>query len=78
LSPNVPCLLGPDRRDKTGFGLVVPDLLGYGGTDKPVEPVAYKLKDMSFDLVDILESIEWITRTSIITISHDWYAPEAC
>ncbi|KUJ06698.1 putative epoxide hydrolase 2 [Mollisia scopiformis] len=52
-----------------GYGVVVPDLLGYGDTDKPTEPEAYGLKKMATDFVEILnkESIG-----TVIGVGHDW------
>lgn len=52
-----------------GFGVLVPDLLGYGDTDSPVEVAAYSLKRMSDHLAEILakEGIE-----TVIGVGHDW------
>ncbi|KZP16706.1 alpha/beta-hydrolase [Athelia psychrophila] len=52
-----------------GYGLIVPDLLGYGGTDKPTEPEMYKLSAIAKDIVDILDAEKVQT---VISISHDW------
>jgi len=57
---------------RTGFGLIVPDLLGYAGTDKPTDVTAYSMKAMSQDLVDIVDSLEWARASRVIVISHDW------
>ena len=35
--------------------MLIPDLLGYGGTDKPTSPAAYKVKEMATEVMDILE-----------------------
>lgn len=52
-----------------GFGVLVPDLLGYGDTDSPVEVEAYSLKRMSGHLTEIMtnEGIE-----KVIGVGHDW------
>lgn len=52
-----------------GFGLVVPDMLGYGGTDKPLTPESYKSSSMSDDIVQLLdaENID-----NVVAIGHDW------
>ena len=52
-----------------GYGLIVPDLLGYGGTDKPKEVEAYRLKPMAEDLIAFLDAygIE-----KVIGVGHDW------
>jgi pimeloyl-ACP methyl ester carboxylesterase len=52
-----------------GYGLIVPDLLGYGGTDKPSDPAAYRMKKMAAELVELLD---YLTINSVIGIGHDW------
>jgi pimeloyl-ACP methyl ester carboxylesterase len=52
-----------------GYGLVVPDQLGYGGTDKPKESSAYVHSRLAQDLVDILDHEN---VTDVIAIGHDW------
>lgn len=37
-----------------GYGLLAPDLLGYGDTDKPSDPSAYRLKKMCDEVAAIL------------------------
>jgi soluble epoxide hydrolase/lipid-phosphate phosphatase len=49
--------------------LIIPDCLGYGGTDKPEDTNLYAYKDQAHDLTDILEN-ENVTST--IIIGHDW------
>lgn len=54
-----------------GYGIIVPDLLGYGATDKPKEVEAYQLKKMSQDVVSILD----IENTGkVYGVGHDWFA----
>ncbi|KAJ7592486.1 Alpha/Beta hydrolase protein [Mycena floridula] len=52
-----------------GYGLIVPDMLGYGGTFKPTNVEAYKSTLICKDLVEILDS-EKISKC--IVIGHDW------
>ncbi len=52
-----------------GCGLVVPDMLGYAGTDKPVDTAAYQASLICKDLVDILDAEE---IRQPIAIGHDW------
>ncbi|RDW63563.1 hypothetical protein BP6252_11108 [Coleophoma cylindrospora] len=52
-----------------GYGLIVPDLLGYGGTDKPSDPAAYLMKKMAAELVELLDHLSVQT---VIGIGHDW------
>jgi len=58
-----------DFFQREGFGLIVPDMLGYGGTSKPTNPEDYVPSLIVQDLVDILnaESVE-----KSIAIGHDW------
>lgn len=50
--------------------IVVPDLLGYAGTDKPTDLEAYNYRLMCQDMLDLLaaEGIE----DNVITIGHDF------
>ncbi|KAI0298752.1 alpha/beta-hydrolase [Multifurca ochricompacta] len=52
-----------------GYGLVVPDMLGYGGTDKPSDPMAYVASGHTSDIIDILDA-EKVEKS--ILIGHDW------
>lgn len=51
--------------------IVVPDLLGYGGTSKPTNPKDYQIKGMTDDVMEIFKA-ENIT-SPIIPMGHDWY-----
>ncbi|KAL9128269.1 MAG: hypothetical protein Q9217_003031 [Psora testacea] len=55
--------------EERGYGLIVPDLLGYGGTDKPKEKEAYKLKKMSDEVVGILDAE---AVKVCVGVGHDW------
>ncbi|KAF5372159.1 hypothetical protein D9758_004952 [Tetrapyrgos nigripes] len=52
-----------------GYGLLVPDMLGYGGTSKPLDPQLYVSSLVTRDIIDILdaESIE-----QAVVVAHDW------
>ena len=52
-----------------GFGVIVPDLLGYGDTDAPQDVGAYRMKTMSRHILDLL-NLEGVSRC--IAIGHDW------
>ena len=52
-----------------GFGVIVPDMLGYGGTAKPEETEAYKSSLITKDLVDILDHED---VQDVIAVGHDW------
>ncbi|KAF2020081.1 epoxide hydrolase [Aaosphaeria arxii CBS 175.79] len=49
--------------------IIVPDCLGYAGTDKPDDTSLYAYKDQAQDLVDILEHE---SAVDTIIIGHDW------
>ena len=53
-----------------GYGLLIPDMLGYGGTDKPSGPAAYVGTKVAQDIVDILDTLG---LQKVIGIGHDWY-----
>jgi pimeloyl-ACP methyl ester carboxylesterase len=54
-----------------GYGIVAPDMLGFGRTSRPLDPNAFRANLMAKDIIDILnkESID-----KVIGIAHDWYA----
>lgn len=52
-----------------GFGIIVPDLLGYGGTDKPTDAASYKMELMAQDIVDLVDNEN---ATQVIALAHDW------
>ncbi|EKM54100.1 uncharacterized protein PHACADRAFT_196533 [Phanerochaete carnosa HHB-10118-sp] len=55
------------------FGVIVPDMLGYGDTDKPEDPAAYCGSLLIQDLVDILDK-ENVDK--VIVVGHDYFHPE--
>lgn len=52
-----------------GYGLIVPDLLGYGDTSKPHDLAAYTMHAMSRHIVELLDA-ERIDR--VAGVAHDW------
>ncbi|TFK55629.1 alpha/beta-hydrolase [Heliocybe sulcata] len=54
---------------KRGYRVIVPDMLGYGGTDKPKETKEYSPKRLSDDMAALLDLDE--IRKAVI-IGHDW------
>ena len=42
---------------RLGYRVVVPDMLGYGGTDKPEDPAAYVPRRLSADLAALLDAL---------------------
>jgi pimeloyl-ACP methyl ester carboxylesterase len=51
-----------------GYGILVPDLLGYGGTSKPTSAEEYKAKNMAAEIIEILDHERLI---KIHAVSHD-------
>lgn len=61
----VPFLVG------LGFRVIVPDMLGYGGTDAPQEIEAYSLKNLSADIADLAR--QFVGQDGQIVLGgHDW------
>ncbi|KAF8898872.1 Alpha/Beta hydrolase protein [Infundibulicybe gibba] len=52
-----------------GFGLLVPDMIGFGGTDKPTDPETYRPSLVCKDIIDILDAEH--LQNSVIAIGHD-------
>lgn len=50
--------------------LYIFSMLGYGGTDKPLDASLYRIKLMAKDLSDILDAEN---LDKVIVIGHDWY-----
>ena len=51
-----------------GYGVLAPDLLGYGDTDSPIQVEAYSYKRMSGHLAEILDK-EGIEK--VVGVGHD-------
>ncbi|KAB8221466.1 Alpha/Beta hydrolase protein [Aspergillus novoparasiticus] len=51
-----------------GYGVIAPDLLGYGGTSKPTNLAAYKTKSMAAEIISILNA-EGIDK--VHAVGHD-------
>ncbi|KAF8885233.1 Alpha/Beta hydrolase protein [Gymnopilus junonius] len=52
-----------------GYGVIAPDLLGYGDTSAPDDVNQYKTLDMAEDVVDILKDLGVY---KVIGVAHDW------
>ncbi|CAK5262480.1 unnamed protein product [Mycena citricolor] len=59
--------IGPWAR--AGYRVIVPDMLGYGGSDAPVDPAQYTTKRLADDLAALLTALS-VERA--IVIGHDW------
>ncbi|OAA68585.1 epoxide hydrolase [Niveomyces insectorum RCEF 264] len=52
--------------------IIVPDCLGYGGTDKPDDINLYAYQDQANDLIDILRNEQAADGGAVVGIGHDW------
>lgn len=55
---------------KAGYRVVVPDMLGYGDSDKPKELAAYTTKLLSDDLAALLDLIEVPKAVSWLPVNY--------
>ena len=60
-----------------GYGILAPDLLGFGETSKPRELHMYRGKGMAQDIVEIMD-FEGVGV--VVGVAHDWYVscPSLC
>lgn len=54
-----------------GVGIIAPDLLGYGDTDKPEDVESYRMKNMTTHIASICK-VEGVD--SLVGLGHDWGA----
>jgi soluble epoxide hydrolase/lipid-phosphate phosphatase len=52
-----------------GYGVLAPDLLGYGETDKPASVSDYRGKKMAAELNELLEHVK---LEKVHGVAHDW------
>ncbi|KAJ6579651.1 alpha/beta-hydrolase [Mycena vulgaris] len=55
---------------KAGYGVLAPDLLGYGGTSKPKHVACYAKSKMALDIISIMDHEN--INTKVFAIGHDW------
>ncbi|KAG8533950.1 uncharacterized protein KY384_001692 [Bacidia gigantensis] len=55
-----------------GYGVLAPDLLGYGGTDKPEDANAYTLKKQTDEVVELL-NCAGIGKGGVVSVGHDFH-----
>jgi soluble epoxide hydrolase / lipid-phosphate phosphatase len=60
------------RLTAEGYGVIAPDLLGYGDTDKPTDIPSYSFARMASHIVEIVKQ-EGLDK--VIGVGHDWYVP---
>ncbi|KAH9866556.1 hypothetical protein J1614_008246 [Plenodomus biglobosus] len=49
--------------------ILIPDMLGYDGTDKPLDPAAYRWDGITADMIDLIDAEQ---HEKVISIGHDW------
>lgn len=64
-----------DHFSRAGYGLVVPDLLGYGDTSKPDALEAYSMRNIGRQIIEVLDH-EGLSK--VIGVAHDWYDSRIC
>jgi soluble epoxide hydrolase/lipid-phosphate phosphatase len=52
-----------------GYGVIAPDMLGYGGTDSPDDLESYRLKSINSEMVELLDC-EGVDR--VVATGHDF------
>jgi pimeloyl-ACP methyl ester carboxylesterase len=57
---------------EAGYRVAVPDVRGYGGSDKPAAIDAYAIKEMCADIAGLVEGLG---ERQAILVGHDWGAP---
>ena len=57
-----------------GYRVAVPDMRGYGGSDKPHEVTAYRMRELTADIAGLIEALG---EQQAVVIGHDWGAPIA-
>lgn len=58
---------GPLR--STNHSMIIPDMLGYDGTDKPTDVAAYRWDGMTQDIIDLVDAEGY---EKVVSIGHDW------
>lgn len=57
-----------------GYDVIAPDMLGYGGTDKPTDTGSYGSTGLARDIIDILDKEKvGVEGNRAIAVGHDWY-----
>lgn len=53
----------------TNHPMIIPDLLGYDGTDKPTDPAEYRWDKMTKDVMELADAED---ARNVVSIGHDW------
>lgn len=60
-----------DYLSSEGYGLIVPDTLGYGRSSKPLDPHNYVLKSISDSVIEVVDHIAG-KDAKVHGVGHDW------
>ncbi len=60
------------RFHSLGYGVLAPDILGFGGSLRPTDPELYNYEDASNDYCELLDHDD-----RIIVIDHNWGSAQA-
>ena len=52
-----------------GYGILAPDMLGAGGTSKPLDSKSFRMKLLAADVIELLDA-EGLEK--VVGIGHDW------
>jgi len=55
-----------------GYRVVAPDMRGYGGSDKPWDVDAYRMRTLVADVVGLIDALG---ERQAVLVGHDWGAP---
>ena len=61
-----------DHFTDLGYPLILPDLLGFGGSSKPADPRRYNYKAQANSLIQCLDNEGLADTRRIVIIGHDW------
>jgi soluble epoxide hydrolase / lipid-phosphate phosphatase len=54
---------------EAGFRAIAPDMRGYGGTDAPADPAAYRTTEICADIAGLLDALD---VEKAVVVGHDW------
>ncbi|KAG8843555.1 hypothetical protein FRB96_003918 [Tulasnella sp. 330] len=60
---------------RRGWRIIAPDMLGYGGTDKPDDVSLYTPLSIAAEMAGLLDALD--LQQPVVIVAHDWGAPAA-
>ncbi|KXJ85868.1 Alpha/Beta hydrolase protein [Microdochium bolleyi] len=58
-----------DFLSSAGYGVIAPDMLGFGDSDRPTDPAAFRTKPLTNDIISLLDA-EGLD--SVVGVGHDY------